>query len=82
MSRTTTRSRVMTALSTPGATEEPAYSPVAIVDTTTMTRLSLTQVCAEGHGEGLSADGKTLYVTCALLDQLAVVDVAIRRIRR
>jgi hypothetical protein len=67
---------VTQALSTPGATEDQAYSPVAIIDTTTMTRLSLTQVCAEGHGEGLSSDGKTLYVTCALLDQLAVVDVS------
>ena len=67
---------VTQALSTPGATAEMADSPLAIVDTTTMTRLSLTPVCAEGHGEGLSADGKTLYITCALLDQLAVVDVS------
>ncbi len=66
---------VQTALSTAGATEESAYSDLAIVDTATMTRLSLTPVCVEAHGEGLSADGKTLYVTCALFDQLAVVDV-------
>ena len=66
----------ITQLMMPGSTEESAYSPVAIVDTDSMTRLSLTPVCAEGHGEGLSADGKTLYVTCALLDQLAIVDVS------
>lgn len=55
--------------------EEDAYSPLAIVDTTTMTRLSLTPLCVTAHGEGLSADEKTLYVTCAQTDSLAVVDV-------
>jgi DNA-binding beta-propeller fold protein YncE len=54
---------------------ESAYSALAIVDTDTMTRVSLTPVCPTAHGEGLSADGRTLYVTCANSDQLAVVDV-------
>ena len=44
--------RRVQALSTPGATEDEADSPVAIIDTTTMTRLSLTQVCAEGARRG------------------------------
>lgn len=57
---------------------ESAYSAVAVVDTDTMTRLSLTPVCPTAHGEGLSADGRTLYVTCANSDQLAVVDVTDR----
>lgn len=59
-----------------GLPEEQGYSGVAIVDTDTMTRLSLTMVCPTAHGEGLSADGKTLYVTCALSDQLAILDVS------
>jgi hypothetical protein len=66
--------RLMTQLST-GAPAEQGYSAVAIVDTATMTRLSLTPVCPTAHGEGLSLDGKTLYVTCGLADQLALVDV-------
>jgi DNA-binding beta-propeller fold protein YncE len=32
-------------------------------------------VCVTAHGEGLSADEKTLYVSCALSDQLAVLDI-------
>jgi DNA-binding beta-propeller fold protein YncE len=59
-----------------GGTEEMAYSPLAIVDTETMKRLSLIPLCVTAHGEGLSADGNSLYVTCALTDQLAVVDVS------
>lgn len=59
-----------------GGAPETAYSAVAIVDTKTMQRLSLTPVCPTVHGEGLSADGKTLFVTCALSDQLAVLDVS------
>jgi DNA-binding beta-propeller fold protein YncE len=58
-----------------GGSVESAYSTLAIVDTASMTRLSLTPVCITSHGEGLSADGKTLYVTCAQSDQVAVVDV-------
>jgi DNA-binding beta-propeller fold protein YncE len=59
-----------------GAGEMAAYSPLAIIDTTTMTRLSLTPLCVTAHGEGLSADEKTLYVTCAQTDSMAVVDVS------
>jgi DNA-binding beta-propeller fold protein YncE len=59
-----------------GGPVEDAYSTIAIVDTTgTMNRLSLTPVCPTAHGEGLSADGKTLYVSCAQSDELAIVDV-------
>jgi DNA-binding beta-propeller fold protein YncE len=55
---------------------EAAYSDLAIVDTTTMTRTAMIPVCVTAHGEGLSADGKTLYMTCAQSDELAVVDVS------
>ncbi|HEX8953548.1 MAG TPA: YncE family protein, partial [Polyangia bacterium] len=55
-----------------------AYSDVAVVQTDTMTRIAMIPVCPTAHGEGLSADGNTLYVTCANSDQLAVVDVTDR----
>jgi DNA-binding beta-propeller fold protein YncE len=55
-----------------------AYSDVAVVDTATMQRLAMIPVCVTAHGEGLSADQKTLFVTCAQSDQLAVVDVSDR----
>jgi DNA-binding beta-propeller fold protein YncE len=58
-----------------GLPEAEGYSGVAVVDTETMTRISLTMVCPTAHGEGLSLDEKTLYVTCALSDQLALLDV-------
>jgi len=67
--------RVISALASGTGLPESAYSAVAIVDTTTMTRLSLTPVCPTAHGEGLSADERTLYITCAQSDQLAVVDI-------
>ena len=35
-------------------------------------------VCPTAHGVGLSADGNTLYVTCANSDQIAVLDVSDR----
>jgi DNA-binding beta-propeller fold protein YncE len=57
-----------------GKTED-AYSSLAVVDTATMTRIAMIPLCVTAHGEGLSPDGKTLYATCALTDQLAVVDV-------
>jgi DNA-binding beta-propeller fold protein YncE len=59
-----------------GGTEADAYSPLAIVDTSTMTRLSLTPMCVTAHGEALSADENTLYATCAFTDELAIVDVS------
>ena len=59
-----------------GKTEEAAYSSLAIIDTATMTRVSMTPLCVTSHGEGLSADGKTLYAVCALADQMVVVDVS------
>jgi DNA-binding beta-propeller fold protein YncE len=59
-----------------GAAPEKGFSGLAIVDTEKMTRLSLTSLCPTAHGEGLSADEKTLYVTCTLSDELAVVDVS------
>lgn len=67
--------RLQTQLQTGGPLED-GYSALAIVDTGTMTRLSLTPVCPTAHGEGLSLDGKTLYVTCAVSDQIGIVDVS------
>ena len=61
---------------TAGDPPQKGWSAVAIVDTATMLRLSLLSICPTAHGEGLSADEKTLYVTCALSDELAVVDVS------
>jgi DNA-binding beta-propeller fold protein YncE len=55
-----------------------AYSDVAVVDTATMTRLAMIPVCVTAHGEGLSKDEKTLYVSCAQSDQIAVLDVSVR----
>lgn len=58
------------------APAEQGYSSLYIVDTGSMRILSQTPLCPTTHGEGLSADGRTLYVTCSLSDQLAVVDVS------
>jgi DNA-binding beta-propeller fold protein YncE len=55
-----------------------AYSDVAVVALETMTRVAMIPVCPTAHGEGLSADGNTLYVTCANSDQVAVLDVSDR----
>jgi DNA-binding beta-propeller fold protein YncE len=52
-----------------------AYSTLAIVDTTRMARVRLIPICVTAHGEGLNADETQLYVTCALSDELVVVDV-------
>ncbi len=67
--------RLMSALTAGVNLPQASYSDVAIVDTDTMTRLSMIPVCPTAHGEGLSADGKTLYVTCANGDQLGILDV-------
>src|SRR4051794_27286275 len=61
---------------TQGLPPEAGFSAVAVIDTQNMTRLSLTPVCPTAHGEGLSLDEKTLYVTCAASDELAVLDVS------
>ena len=57
---------------------ETGYSDLAIVDTASMARLSMIPVCPTAHGEGLSADGKTLYTVCAMSDELAIIDVSDR----
>jgi DNA-binding beta-propeller fold protein YncE len=59
-----------------GLPPDQGFSDVAIVDTASMTRLSMIPVCPTAHGEGLSADERTLYVTCAESDQLAILDVS------
>jgi DNA-binding beta-propeller fold protein YncE len=61
-----------------GDPPEKGFSTVAIVDTATMIRTAMIPVCPTAHGEGLSADGNTLYVTCAQSDELALLDVTDR----
>lgn len=59
-----------------GAPREEGFSKIAIVDAQTLELLAMKPICPTAHGQGLSADGKRLYVTCSLSDELAVVDVA------
>jgi DNA-binding beta-propeller fold protein YncE len=61
-----------------GGPEENGFSSVVLVDTQSMSVVGKLDVCVTPHGEGLSADGKTLYVVCSNSDQLAVVDVSDR----
>jgi DNA-binding beta-propeller fold protein YncE len=61
---------------TRNAPPEQGYSSIVIVDTERMDVLTQVPVCPTAHGQGLSADGKHLYVTCSLSDQLAVLDVS------
>jgi DNA-binding beta-propeller fold protein YncE len=51
-----------------------ADSSLALIDTATMTIRQRRALCPAGHGVRLSADGQTLYATCAA-DELAVVDL-------
>lgn len=71
--------RELAAINSQMGLPDSAYSDVAVVDTQSMTRVAMIPVCPTAHGEGLSADGNTLYVTCADSDQLAVVDVTDKR---
>ena len=70
--------RLQAALTSGTGLPDSAYSDVAVVETETMTRIAMIPVCPTAHGEGLSADGNTLYVTCANSDQIAVLDVTDR----
>ncbi len=57
--------------------ETDAYASVVIVDTATMTKIGeLPKTCVTPHGEGLSADQRTLYVVCAESDELVALDVS------
>lgn len=67
--------RLQTQLAT-GAPPDTADSDVYIIDTQTMTEKSHLPICPTSHGEGLSADEKTLYAVCSQTDELAVVDVS------
>jgi DNA-binding beta-propeller fold protein YncE len=59
-----------------GDPPESGYSSVAIVDTQTMQLLAQPAICPTAHGQGLSPDGRTLYVSCSESDEVAVVDVS------
>src|SRR5262249_54789455 len=63
--------RLTSALTSGQGLPDSTFSDVAVVDTDTMTRIAMIPVCPTAHGEGLSADGNTLYVTCAGSDELA-----------
>jgi DNA-binding beta-propeller fold protein YncE len=67
--------RLQTQLTT-GTAPETGFSAIAVIDTQNMLRLSLLPICPTAHGIGLSPDEQTLYATCALSDELAVVDVS------
>src|SRR5437667_315867 len=68
--------RFTDALKGGGADDPQGFSTLAVVDTATMARPPLYPVCPTMHGMALSADEKTLYVTCGYTDQLALFDVA------
>lgn len=59
-----------------GAPEAEGYSSVFIIDADSLAVLSQTPVCPTGHGQGLSPDGKLLYLTCTQSDELAVLEVS------
>jgi DNA-binding beta-propeller fold protein YncE len=57
-----------------GAAASSTVSIVDVSDPAKLSRLSNTVVCPAAHGEALSADGNTLYVTC-YTDEIAILDV-------
>jgi DNA-binding beta-propeller fold protein YncE len=58
-----------------GAPPQEGYSTVVIIDAEKLQVVSRTPVCPTAHGMGLSPDATHLYVTCALSDELAIMDV-------
>ncbi len=58
------------------APPEEGFSKIAIIAADSLELLSMIAVCPTAHGQGLSQDGKRLFVTCTLSDELAVLDVA------
>lgn len=65
-----------------GLPESEGLSTVAVVETRTMTRTALIPVCPTAHDLELSEDGKTLYVTCSMSDELALVDTTTHAVKR
>jgi DNA-binding beta-propeller fold protein YncE len=66
--------KVTRALNSSGGPDEMA-STVAVVDLVTMTRRHLVPACAASHGLAFSPDEHELYVTCALSDEVAILDL-------
>ncbi len=56
---------------------EQGFSKVAIVDAETLELLAMKLVCPAIQGLAVSPDGRQLYVTCTLSDELAVLDVSL-----
>jgi YVTN family beta-propeller protein len=48
----------------------------------TMERKAEVRICSGGHGIGFSPDGSTIYVSCSLSDELAVVNAADHAVTR
>jgi DNA-binding beta-propeller fold protein YncE len=65
-----------------GLPEEAGFSKLAVVDTASMARPPLYPVCPAAHDLELSGDGRTLYVTCQMTDQIALFDVDTHAVRR
>jgi DNA-binding beta-propeller fold protein YncE len=62
-------------------TIEDTYAPLAIVDAETMVA-SFVDVCSAPHGVQVSSDSKTAYVSCWASDELAIVDLDARTVKR
>ena len=62
-------------------TIEQMYAPLAIVDAASMSTV-LVDVCPAPHGVQVSNDSKTAYVSCWASDELAVVDLGARTVKR
>ena len=73
--------RLMTQV-TAGTPAEQGFSTVAVVDTGSMARPPLYPLCPTVHGVALSGDEQSLYATCSYSDELAILDVAARTVRR
>jgi DNA-binding beta-propeller fold protein YncE len=58
-----------------GGTETEMNARLAILDTATMTRKAMVEVCPAPHAVRLSADERTAYVAC-WSDEVAIVDLA------
>jgi DNA-binding beta-propeller fold protein YncE len=65
-----------------GLPEKAGWSSVAVIEVATMQRTASIPVCPTTHDLEMSADEKTLYVTCAESDELALVDVATHAVER
>ena len=64
------------------ANESPAFGGVQLVDPANMRLIAFVKTGAGAHGEILSRDGKSLYVTNRLAHTISVIDFATRKVTR